>query len=99
MNIRKRGSIITHEKRGNVANTKTISLDTSESLGKELESCKDGLSTAYMAAQPMQYNITVTRQRTKSNSNPDHVDPSYSEHLIQANQTKDIKDRRARQKC
>ena len=98
MDIRKKGNIITYEKGGNVENTTSISLDTRESQRKELGSHKDGPSTVHMAAQPMQYNKTVTGQRTRSNSNPDHVDPSYPEHLIQANQTKDIDDRRSRQK-
>ena len=41
---------------------------------------------------------TVTRQCTRSNSNLDQVDPSHLEHIIQANQSKDIKDQRAKQK-
>ena len=57
MDIRKRGNIITHEKRVKVANTETISQDTIESLKHELEICRDDLSTTYKAAQPMQSNI------------------------------------------
>ena len=51
-----------------------------------------------MAAQPMQYNMTVTGQRTRSNSNPDHDKTSHPEHLIQANQVEDTNNRGARQK-
>ena len=91
MDIRKRGNIITHEKRVKVVNTETISQDTIESLRKELESRRDDLSIAYKAAQPMQHNITVTRQCTRSNSNPDQVNPSHLELIIQANRAKDIK--------
>ena len=50
MDIRKRGNIITHEKRVKVANTETISQDTIESLRKELESRRDDLSIGYNAA-------------------------------------------------
>ena len=52
MDIRKRGNIITHEKRVKVANTETISQDTIESLRNELESRRDNLSTTNKAAQP-----------------------------------------------
>ena len=66
MDIRKRGNIITHEKRVKVANTETISQDTIESLKNELESCRDNLSTTYKAAQPMQSNIDQLGYKTET---------------------------------
>ena len=57
MDIRRRGNIIAHEKRVKIANTETLSQDTIESLRKELEECKDDLSTAYKAAQPIRSDI------------------------------------------
>ena len=50
MDIRRRGNIITHEKRVKVADTETISQDTIESLRNELENCRVDLSTTYKAA-------------------------------------------------
>ena len=41
---------------------------------------------------------TVARQHTRCNFESGQVDPSHLEHIIQANRTKDIKDRRAKQK-
>ena len=66
MDIRKRGNIITHEKRVKVANTETISQDTIESLRNELESHRDDLSTTYKAAQPMQSNIDHLGYKTET---------------------------------
>ena len=57
MDIRRRGNIITNEKTVKVANTETLSQDTIESLRKELEDCRDDLSTSYKAAQPIQSDI------------------------------------------
>ena len=98
MDIRKKGNIISYEKGGNVENTTSISLDTSESQKKELGSHKDGPSAIHMAAQPMQYNKIVTKQCTRSNSNSNHIKTSHPEHFIQANQEKDTNNRGARQK-
>ena len=67
-------------------------------IRKHLASHKDGPSTTHMAAQPIQYNKIVTKQRTRSNSNPDHIETSHPEHFIQANQEKDTSNRGARQK-
>ena len=66
MDIRKRGNIITHEKRVKVENTETISQDTIESLRKMLESPTEDLSTAYKAAQPIQSNIDHLGYKTET---------------------------------
>ena len=66
MDIRKRGNIITHEKTVKVANTETLSQDTIESLRKELEECRDDLSIAYKAAQPIQSDIDHLCYKTET---------------------------------
>ena len=66
MDIRKRGNIITHEKRVKVENTETIFQDTIESLIKELEGHRDDLSTAYKAAQPIQSDIDHLGYKTET---------------------------------
>ena len=98
MDIRKKGNIIAYEKGGKGENTTGNSLDTRKSQRKELGSHTDGPSTIHMAVQPMQYNKIVTKQRTRDNSNPDHVNTSHPEQFIQASQKEDTSNRGARQK-
>ena len=97
MDIRKKGNIIAYEKGGRAENTTGNSLDTRKSQRKESGSHTDGPSTIHMAAQPMQDHKTVTKQCTRSNSNPDHVDTSHHEQLIQARQKENTTNRGAEQ--
>ena len=53
MDIKKRRNIIAYEMTVKIASTETHSQKTIESLKKNVEDCKDDLSTVYMAAQPM----------------------------------------------
>ena len=73
MDIRKKGNIIAYEKGGKAENNTGNSLDTRKSQRKELGSHTDGPSTIHMVTQSMQYNKIITKQCTRSNSNPDHV--------------------------
>ena len=63
MGIRRRRNIIAYEKTVKIASTETLSQETIDSLRKELEDCKDDLSTVYKAAQPVTSNISHLKHK------------------------------------
>ena len=79
MDIKEKGNTIAYEKGSRAENSTVNSLDTGKSQRREPGSNTNGLSTAYLTAQPMQDHKTVAKQHIKSNSNPDHVDTSHPE--------------------
>ena len=66
MDIRKKGNIITHEKRIKVANTETISKDTIRFLRNKSESHRDNLNTTYRADQSMQSKFDQLGYKTET---------------------------------